>query len=287
MVCIAEGEKDAEKLAALHLERHGPFQGRTVAATTNSGGAGKWNNADGELFKGKDVLVFEDNDDAGSKHALGVLRSVHPYAKSVKLISLPGLQAKGDVSDWMCDHSVNELLVEIQRTLLWHPEPVATPSAAEAESGPSDVERPGILEAALETVGLRETVRETFCAFCVVLQRLRGNESVVLPVEKIAKVIGCHWSLIARLRRQLVAEGGLKPERAAIPHRQAGRFFVLSDTPPFRGVVIQNFPLSSTPSPFHFSNTPHSVPLSDTPLKRLIDTPAKGGLADGYVEGEL
>lgn len=287
VICIAEGEKDAETLVALRLEQYEPYQGRTVAVTTNSGGAGKWNPQDGHVFKGKDVLVFEDDDDPGRKHALDVLRSVHPYVKSVRRISLPGLQAKGDVSDWMCNHSVNELLVEIQRTLLWHPEPAATPSAAEAEPESSDVEKPGILEVALEAAGRRDTVRETFCALCIVLQRLRGNQYVVLPVQKIAKVIGCQWSLIARLRRQLVAEGGLKPERAAIPHRQAGRFFVLSDTPPFRGVVIQNFPLSSTPSPFHFSDTPHSLPLSDTPLKRLSDTSANGDIAGGYVEGEL
>ena len=291
MVMIVEGEKDCDNLSGLHLERYeGAFKGRTIAATTNSGGAGKWNPTDGELFENKGAFVFEDNDPAGRKHVQDVLASVYPHAKSVKLIRLPGLPEHGDLSDWMQVHTVNELIEQMQNAPAWHLEPVATPFASEAKIGSSPVAhmdggRVGILEAALEAVGHRDTVRETFCALCVVLQRLRGNESVVLPTEKIAAAIGCHWTLIARLRRQLVADGGLKPERAAIPHRQAARFFVLSDTPPLSGVVIENFLQPRIPSPFPFSDTHQSEGLSDTRLRPLSDTPGTG--AGCYVEGEL
>jgi len=94
----------------------------------------------------------------------------------------------------------------------------------------SDRLKPDILRAAIETITVPCSHRERFRALCVALQRFRGNDPVVLPLERIAAEFGCHWTLIARLRRQAVAEGWLRPERPAIAHRQAGRFHVLSDT---------------------------------------------------------
>lgn len=294
LVFIAEGEKDCQTLSALRLERYKDFEGRTVATTTNSGGAGHWNAADGELFSGKEVLVFEDNDDAGRAHAQAILGSVHPHAASVKLILLPGLQAKGDVSDWMQDHTVDDLLAQIDRAPLWHPEPVATVVTANAESGSPSLsenteKKLDILTAAFETVEDNLSHREGFHALCVALQRLRGNEPVVLPVERIAAGLGCHWTLIARLRRRAVTEGWLKPERPAVAHRQAARFFVLSDTPPTqeneKESVKQFFPQPRNHSLSHSnsSDTPQSEPL----VRHLSDTPATGGVTGGYVEGEL
>ena len=160
VVFIAEGEKDCGTLSALHLERYPGFEGRTVAATTNSGGAGKWESSYGELLKGKDAFVFEDNDEPGRKHAQTVLTSVHPHARSVKLISLPGLPEHGDVSDWMRVHSVEELLAEIQRALQWHPEPKAPASNGTAEEpGPEAAALPRLTadEAATLTSELLET----------------------------------------------------------------------------------------------------------------------------------
>ncbi len=128
LVCIVEGEKDADTLANLHLERYPMFQGRVVATTCNSGGAGKWETRYGELLKGKDIIVCEDNDDAGRKHTLSILRSVYPHARSVKLISFSELPAKSDVSDFLREHSVNELLAKIGGTPHWQPEPDAVVS---------------------------------------------------------------------------------------------------------------------------------------------------------------
>lgn len=135
VVLVAEGEKDADTLNALHLENYEPFRGHTVAPTTNSGGAGKWNPADGKQCAGKDVFLFEDNDDAGRAHAQDVLHSVHQHANTARLIRLPDLPPKGDVSDWMLGHTVNDLLAEIARAPQWQPEPDATMLAAEAEAG--------------------------------------------------------------------------------------------------------------------------------------------------------
>ena len=297
VVMITEGEKDADTLAGLHLEKYPAFEGRKVAATTNSGGAGKWNPADGEYLKGKDALVFEDNDEPGRKHTQDILASVYPHAKRAKLIRLPGLSEHSDVSDWMQERSASELTEQMQNAPLWHPGHDATMAAAKAESGSrplpkNDVQaiahdvltrdlnagKVDILTAALETIEANVSYREWFHALCVALQRLRGNEPVVLPVERIAAGFGCHFSLIAKLRRQAVVEGWLKPERPAIAHRRAGSFYVLSETPApvshYKEYVMEEIPQLRTHS--HFSKTPESEPLvrhhSETPPGEVAKT---------------
>jgi hypothetical protein len=107
MVFIPEGEKDADTLA-----REG------LVATTNPMGAGKWPSEWGErYFQGLSVVVLADNDDAGRRHAQQVVASVLPYACEVRLLELPGLPEKGDVTDWLlADHSVDELLDLVEAT---------------------------------------------------------------------------------------------------------------------------------------------------------------------------
>lgn len=122
IVFIAEGEKDAETLTAKLKLREKNAAGRgPYAATTNTGGAGKWNPADGKRFQDKCVVVFQDNDPPGLKHAKEVVRSVHKHARWVKLIKLPGLKPKNDVSDWLSAHSASDLVKQIRRTKRWRP----------------------------------------------------------------------------------------------------------------------------------------------------------------------
>jgi putative DNA primase/helicase len=52
LVCVTEGEKDADNLCDLGF-----------TATTNPGGAGKWRDEYGETLRGKDVVIFSDVDD--------------------------------------------------------------------------------------------------------------------------------------------------------------------------------------------------------------------------------
>jgi hypothetical protein len=126
-----------------------------------------------------------------------------------------------------------ELFAEIQSAPLWHPKPELTLPATKIEDGSQPLpEKVNILEAALEAIDGCHNHRETFYLLCIALQRLRGSEPIVLPVEKIAAALNCHWTLIARFRRRAVAEYWLRPERPAIAHRQAASFRVLSDTPP-------------------------------------------------------
>lgn len=89
-VLIPEGEKDCDRLAKLGL-----------VATTNSGGAGKWRDEDNEYLRNRNVVILPDNDDTGRKHANEVATSLQGIAKSIRIIELPGLPEKGDVSDWL------------------------------------------------------------------------------------------------------------------------------------------------------------------------------------------
>ena len=89
-VYVVEGEKDADRLAKEGL-----------VATTNPGGAGKWRDEDSQTLKDRDVVILPDNDEPGRKHGLHVANSLFGKARSIKIVELPGLSAKGDVSDWL------------------------------------------------------------------------------------------------------------------------------------------------------------------------------------------
>ncbi len=87
---VVEGEKDADRLWAEGLP-----------ATTNPMGAGKWRDEYSESLRGRNVIILSDNDDPGRAHAQQVAQSLHRVAASVRILELPGLSEKGDVSDWL------------------------------------------------------------------------------------------------------------------------------------------------------------------------------------------
>ena len=90
LVYQVEGEKDADRLRTLGL-----------VATCNPMGAGKWRKEYSPYFQGKVVVILPDNDLAGRVHAQDVARNLYGIATSVKVVELPGLPEKGDVSDWI------------------------------------------------------------------------------------------------------------------------------------------------------------------------------------------
>lgn len=89
-VYIVEGEKDADRLHELGL-----------LATTNPGGAGKWKPEYNDPLTGRDVVILPDNDAPGRAHAAQVAVSLREKSKSVRIVELPDLPDKGDVSDWL------------------------------------------------------------------------------------------------------------------------------------------------------------------------------------------
>ena len=114
-VHIPEGEKDADSLARLGL-----------AATTNSEGGGKWRDELSPYLKGRRVAILPDNDALGQAHAQGVARKLAPYAAEVRIVNLPGLPDKGDVSDWLAQgHTKEELVALVEAASPYElPEPV-------------------------------------------------------------------------------------------------------------------------------------------------------------------
>lgn len=99
LVFIAEGEKDCDNLRAAGL-----------LATCNAGGAGKWREHHAEFLRGRDVVILPDNDEPGRDHARKVRESLDGIARSVRVLELPGLPVKGDVSDWLAAGGTAEAL---------------------------------------------------------------------------------------------------------------------------------------------------------------------------------
>ena len=101
-VWIPEGEKDCDNVAALGL-----------VATCNHGGAGKWRAEISSWLADRDVVILPDNDEPGRKHARDVARKLAGVAVRVRVLELPGLPPKGDVSDWLAAGGTRERLLEL------------------------------------------------------------------------------------------------------------------------------------------------------------------------------
>lgn len=94
IVVVVEGEKDADRLNGLQYG---------MIATTNAHGSGdtaRWKSY-AETLRGRAVVIIPDSDKPGQRHARGVADHLHGVAASVKVIDLPGVGPKGDVSDWL------------------------------------------------------------------------------------------------------------------------------------------------------------------------------------------
>ncbi|MEW6237080.1 MAG: DUF3987 domain-containing protein [Candidatus Omnitrophota bacterium] len=118
-IFIVEGEKDADALRAFGL-----------LATTAPQGAGKWNLVQEDarrLLAGRDVVIISDNDEPGQKRVADVAASLHGAARSVKIVPLPGLPEKGDVSDWLASGGTAD---ELRRLVELAPEYEPPPASA-------------------------------------------------------------------------------------------------------------------------------------------------------------
>lgn len=130
-VYVVEGEKDADRLASFGL-----------VATTNAGGAGKWRDDYARQLVtagARSVVVLPDNDTPGRNHAADVARSCTAAGLSVRVIDLPGLPPKGDVSDWFNQrHTRDELEQLVSSATVWTPAaaiPPALPFMTPAQIG--------------------------------------------------------------------------------------------------------------------------------------------------------
>lgn len=89
-VCLVEGEKDADNLIKIG-----------VTATTTPFGVGKWDDEYTEYFRDKNVIIFPDNDKPSRDHFEDVAFELNKVAMSVKIVNLPDLEEKQDISDYL------------------------------------------------------------------------------------------------------------------------------------------------------------------------------------------
>jgi putative DNA primase/helicase len=90
-VYLPEGEKDVHTLESWGL-----------VASCNPGGSGESHLYTGwaDYFRNRHVVILPDNDDPGRKHALAVATALFNGAASIRMVELPRLPPKGDVTDW-------------------------------------------------------------------------------------------------------------------------------------------------------------------------------------------
>ena len=134
-VFVVEGEKDCDRLAAGGL-----------AATTNIEGAAqsdqkpKWRQEyTAQLAGAARVVLLPDHDEPGRAHMAAIAQALQGRVSEVRLLELPGLPAKGDVSDWL---NQGHTLVELQALAAAAPAFSPPPGSAPTPVGPDPPTEP-------------------------------------------------------------------------------------------------------------------------------------------------
>jgi 5S rRNA maturation endonuclease (ribonuclease M5) len=123
-VFIAEGEKDVETLRASGF-----------VATCNPGGTGKWRDEYSKYLTDKKVIVLQDDDEPGRKHARAVAESVAECAAEVKLVA--SFKDAKDITEWMENGGTKKQLKQLvaDAAIFERSEaPVSTPIKDQSES---------------------------------------------------------------------------------------------------------------------------------------------------------
>ncbi|OAI26386.1 MULTISPECIES: primase-helicase family protein [Methylomonas] len=114
-VFIVEGEKDCNNMVKRFK----------LTATTFPFGAKKWQAHYAKYFKNARIVIVPDNDAVGREHAQMVAEKLNDVAKEIRIVSLPDLPDKGDISDWIRQGGTKEaFLALVEDTPLWEPAPV-------------------------------------------------------------------------------------------------------------------------------------------------------------------
>ena len=110
-VLVPEGEKDVDRLRELGF-----------IATCNPMGAGKWRDEYSETFRGLNVVIIPDSDPEGENHAVNIANSLNGIAAEIRILHLPDLPPKGDVSDYLgAGNTVADLKELIENSPAWYP----------------------------------------------------------------------------------------------------------------------------------------------------------------------
>ena len=122
---------------------------RGIPATTSVGGAGKWHSGPFHeqrsyadqlvLAKVVNVVILPDNDEPGRRHGHEVAAACHAAGLRVKVILLPDLPAKGDVVDFLRDHTKEDIFAQVTATPEWTPDAVFSQGETDSIAMMNDV----------------------------------------------------------------------------------------------------------------------------------------------------
>jgi RecA-family ATPase len=130
-VFVCEGEKDADRIADFGQ-----------CATTVA--SGKWTDECLKPLAGRDVVILEDNDEAGRKKALEAATLLHGIVSTVRVVQLPGLSDGGDVSDWLdSGRGADQLVEQCFAVPVWVPSPPSAPRDLENSESSAKKETSG------------------------------------------------------------------------------------------------------------------------------------------------
>lgn len=206
-VFIVEGEKDAENLARLGL-----------TATTAPGGAGKWQAEYSEALRGACVVILPDNDEPGKKHAEAVAKALAGVAAEIKVVELPGLPPKGDVSEWLAAGGTKEeLLALVEAAEPWQP-----PGETKEDAGPSSVLTLPVYAPWLEALSQTRYCADRFGNLCYVKYSQDGDREeipianfVARPVREVVRDNGADREIEFEIAGILAGGHELPPARVA------------------------------------------------------------------------
>ena len=189
-IYVVEGEKDCDALAKIGL-----------MATCNSEGAdngngNKWTADLNEHFTGRHVYIIPDNDAQGRAHAQHVAGQLDSVAASVRIVELPDLPLKGDVSDWLKRDSAGARLAKLAKE-----SPQWEPGAGKTTGGDIASAKRVILELAglskLEYAFRRKRVAEDIGIGVAELDKIVAAERGDSKEKESAAALYEHWNVEA------------------------------------------------------------------------------------------
>ena len=172
-VWVVEGEKDVDNLKA-----------KGLIATCNPMGAGKWREHYAESLRGRDCVILPDNDRLGREHAQQVAQSLAGTARSIRVVELPGLPDRGDVSDFLARGGTVDQLRELAANAQeWTPPapagsaPPGNQPAAPAPKPPPESQSQVLLRLAGAATLFHDPRRHAYAVVPI------GNHTEVYPVR--------------------------------------------------------------------------------------------------------
>lgn len=102
-ILVVGGEKDCDNAAKLGQ----------LATTSHSGEGKNWPREINQHFANWDIIILPDNDDAGELYAKSVAVNLAFIARRIRIVRLPGLPPKGDLTDWIEGGGTRDQLLKL------------------------------------------------------------------------------------------------------------------------------------------------------------------------------